>query len=291
MSEKGKLPVWRAFFQRLRQLGYVEGQNLAVARYSGEGRVDQFAELTREVVRGKPDVVFVTTNQLALDVKSASDTIPVVAMMADPVADGTVPSLARPGGNITGTAVDAGEISFKSLELLKEMVPSASRVGLLTLRWTWERPYAAAIREAAQSIKITLIGPPLDVPLQEAEYRRVLAAMTEAGADALIVRGDPQNYTNRRLIVELTEKARLPAIYYYRDFAEIGGLMVYGVDLSELFGRAADQVDQIFKGAKPEEIPVFQPTKFELIINLKTAKALGIEVPASLLARADEVIE
>ena len=165
LVETGRLPIWRAFFKRLRQLGYVEGQNLAVERYSGEGRMEQFAELAHEVVRGKPGVVFVTNNQLARDVKTANDSIPVVAMLGNPVADGTVPSLARPGGNITGTAIDAGPLYGKSLETLKEMLPSASRVGWLTSRQTWEGPYAIPIREAAQSINVTLIGPPLDVPL------------------------------------------------------------------------------------------------------------------------------
>ena len=147
------------------------------------------------------------------------------------------------------------------------------------------------MREAAELNNVSLLGPPLDAPIHEAEYRRVFAEMAQEGVDALVVGGDQDNITNRRLIVELAEKARLPAIYPYYEFAEIGGLIVYGVDSTDLFRHMADQADQILKGAKPGDIPFRQPTKFQLVINLKTAKALGLTVPPTLLIAADEVIE
>jgi putative tryptophan/tyrosine transport system substrate-binding protein len=155
----------------------------------------------------------------------------------------------------------------------------------------WEAPEGAAVKEAAQRIKMSLVGPPLDAPLQEAEYRRVFAAMTRAGVDALIVSDQGENSANNRLIVKLAEEARLPAIYPFPHYAEVGGLMAYGVDIADTFRHAADQVDQILTGTKAGEIPFYQPTKFELVVNVKTAKALGLAVPPTLLIAADKVIE
>ena len=291
MSETSRT-VFHAFFKRLRQLGYIEGQNLSVARYSGEGRTDKFAALAREAVRSDPDLIFVSTSRITREIKAATQTIPVVSVGADPVAYGVVSSLARPGGNITGTTVDAGaEIAGKRLELVREIVPAASRVAYLASHSMWDGPEGAAMREAAQRIKISLVGPPLEPPLEEAEYRQVFAAMTQAGADALVVALQAELFTSGRLIVGLAESARLPAIYPWREFTEIGGLMAYGVDLQDIYRHAADQVDQILRGEKPGDIPFVQPTKFELVINLKTAKALGITVPPTVIIAADEVIE
>jgi putative tryptophan/tyrosine transport system substrate-binding protein len=283
---------YRAFFQRLRELGYVEGQNLVIERYSGEGRTENNAELAGEVVRSNPDLIFVSQYRLARNFKVATGTIPIVGSGGDPTAYGVVSSLARPGGNITGVTTDAGvHGGGKSLELLREMVPLASRVGTLTSRANVETPYTAAIQEVARRLKISVVGPPLDPPFQEQEYRRVFAAIAQAGADALLVGTQVENIMNRHLIVELAAKYRLPAIYGWREFVDIGGLMAYGVEVQDVYRHAADQVDQIVKGAKPGDIPIYQPTKFELTINSKTAKALGLTIPFSLLARADEVIE
>jgi putative ABC transport system substrate-binding protein len=187
--------------------------------------------------------------------------------------------------------MQAWKIVGKRLELLREMIPAASRVAYLGSHGMWEGADGAAMREAAQRIKISLIGPPLESPLREAEYRRVFAAITQAGADALMVANQSELLTDRRLILKLAENARLPAIYPNRDFAEIGGLMAYGVELQDVFRHAAEQVDQILKGAKPGDIPFYQPTKFELVINAKASKAVGITVPPTLLIAADEVIE
>jgi len=285
-------PWYQAFFAELHRLGYIEGQNLIVERYSGEGQTERYAELAREVVRLKPDLIFVVTTYLALHFKAATTTIPVVAITVDPVTFGLVTSLARRDSNITGVTIDGGvEIWGKRLQYLREAIPTISRVGLLAARSVWESGYVAAAREITQQAGLALLGPPLDGVIQEAEYRRIFAVMAEARVDALIVFEAPENWTYRQLIVELAEAGRLPAIYSYREHTELGGLMAYVANLADLCRRAANQVDQILRGSKPGEIPFEQATKFDLILNLKAAKALGIEISPSLLARADEVIE
>jgi putative ABC transport system substrate-binding protein len=179
----------------------------------------------------------------------------------------------------------------KRFQLLKEAVPQITRLGLLITRNTLERYYGAVILEAALRASVSIVGPPLQPPTDELEYHRVFSAIAQEGADGLLVSDDTENVTYRRLIVELAAKGRLPAIYFYRPFVEAGGLMAYGIDVADLGHRVADLADQILKGAKPGEIPIFQPTKFELSINLKTAKTLGIELPPLLVARADNLIE
>lgn len=281
------------FYEELGRLGFVEGQNLVVERYSAEGRTDQYSELARDVVRSNPDLIYTTQNSLVFALKAATTTIPIVGYTSDPVANGIVPSLARPGGNITGVSTDAGpEFSGKYVQLLREAVPGVSSVGFLGSRRLWEQEAeGAAMREAAQRLQISLVGPPLDYPFEAAEYRRVIAAMMQAGAQALIVGRQPQNQENLRLVVELVEKGRLPSIFPYYESGKLGGLMAYSPDIVEGVRHIANQIAQILRGANPGDIPFYQPTKFELVINLKTAKALGIEMPASLVARADEVIE
>jgi ABC-type uncharacterized transport system substrate-binding protein len=281
------------FFEELRRLGFVEGQNLLYERYSAEGQtVDQYSALARDVVSGHPDLIFADSTGLVLALKAATSTIPIVALTADPVANGLVPSLARPGGNITGVSASTGpEFMGKYVELLKEAVPGLSSVGFLATRGAWAFPEGLALQEAARRIQISLIGPPLDFPPDTAEYRRVIAAMAQAGAQALIVYNTPQNGQNARLIIELAEKDRLPAIFPYREAVAVGGLMAYGADAVEIYRQLANQIAQILRGARPGDIPIYQPTKFELVINLKTAKALGITFPPSILGRADEVIE
>ncbi len=293
LSETGGNPYWRAFFQELRRLGYIEGQNLVVERYSAEGRGERYAELVSEVVPRKPDLIFVLTPSLVKGFKEATATIPIVAMVNDPVAHGVVTSLARPGGNVTGVSVDAGvEIWGKRLEILREAVPGVSRVGFLTTPSPrQEDQELRVLREATGAAGIALLGPLVDYPAQPPEYRRAFAAMAQAHADALIVSDAPENLTNRQLVVELVEANRLPAIYPLPDYVQLGGLMAYAVDLLDIFRYAANQVDRVLRGEKPGEIPFYQPAKFEMVVNLKTAKALGIEMPPSILARADEVIE
>ena len=290
MSESGD-PIYRPFFQELRRLGYVEGQNLVLERYSGEGRTAHYAELAAEVVRAKPDLIF-TTGIMMLKFKVATDTIPIVGAISDPVAFGLIESLARPGGNITGVSVDAGlEVWGKRLEILKEIIAGLSRVAFLaSTRESWESPNGTAVREVAERLGISLIVSPLEGDLGDAKYRHVFELMAQERADALIVNPSPENFTYRRLIVEPSEKARLPTLYGARYYMELGGLIAYAYDSVDVFRRLAGYVDQILKGRKPADLPFYLPN-YLLIINLKTAKALGLTVPPTLLARADEVIE
>jgi putative tryptophan/tyrosine transport system substrate-binding protein len=226
-----------------------------------------------------------------LDVKAATSTIPIVGIFGWPIEFGIVTSLARPEGNITGISVDVGQDQWaKRLQLLKEAAPQITRLGILETRNGRERS-SAVMPENALKNSVSTVGPPLEHPTDEQEYHRVFSALAQEGADGLFVTEESENVTNRRLIVELAAKGRLPAIYPYRQFVEAGGLMSYGIDASDLGRRAADLVNQVLKGAKPGEIPIFQPTHFELSINLKTAKTLGIELPPLLVARADKVIE
>jgi putative ABC transport system substrate-binding protein len=212
--------------------------------------------------------------------------------MADPVAYGVVSNLARPGGNITGVSVDAGlETWAKRLQLVQEVVPTAAKMGYLQLRSSWGLAQGKAVQDAARRLGIYLSGPPLEYPIRETEYRRVLGTMAQEHVDGLIVSDIADNFTYRRLIVRLAEEARLPALYPYRTYFDEGGLIVYGSDLAALYRWVANCMDQILRGAKPGEIPIYLESKFELLINLKAAKALGLTIPTSLLVRADEVIE
>jgi putative ABC transport system substrate-binding protein len=290
LSVSGR-PYYRAFFEELSRLGYVEGQNLGVERYSGEGRPERYAELARDVVNTHPDLIVAVAARLSLDFKMATTTIPIVSLIIDPIAMGLVASIARPGGNITGVTISGGlELIGKRIGLLVEAMPKLSTVGYLVSRPWWEDPRGEAAREAAKqagiSLKAVLLG-----AFNEAEYQRVFRSMEQDRADALMVSDESENFTNRATIVELAAKGRIPTIYSYREFVQVGGLMAYSIDQVEIYRHLANLIDKIFRGANPGGIPFYQPTKFELSINLKTAKALGLEMPAMLLARADEVIE
>src|ERR1700730_13897579 len=282
---------YRVFFEELSRLGYVEDQNLGVERYSGEGRPERYAELARDVVNTHPDLILAVGARLSLDFKMATATVPIVTMIVDPIALGLVTSIARPGGNITGVAIAAGlEIIGKRLGLLVEAMPKLSTVGYLASRSFWEDPRGAATREAAKRAGVAL-SPAMLGAFNEAEYQRVFKSMEQDRADGLMVSDEPEHSTYRTTIVELAAKGRIPAIYTNRDFVEAGGLMAYSPDLADIFRRVANVIDKILKGANPGYIPFYQPAKFELSINLKTAKVLGLEMPAMLLGRADEVIE
>ena len=221
----------------------------------------------------------------------ATTTIPIVTIINDPIAIGLVASIARPGGNITGVTIAAGlELIGKRMGLLVEAMPKLSTVGYLVSRPYWEDPRGAAAREAAKRAGIAL-SPAMLVNFDDTEYRRVFRSMEQDRADAFMTSDEPEHLTYRATIVQLAAKDRLPAIYPLREYVEVGGLMAYSIDLPDSFRRLANVIDQIFRGANPGDIPFYRPTKFELSINLKTAKALGLEMPAMLLARADEVIE
>ena len=284
--------IYRAFFSELRRSGYVEGKNLVVERRSAKGHTGRYPELAREVVQLRPHVICASSTQLVSAFKAATTTIPVVGVTYDPVASGLAASLARPGGNITGFSVNAGdEIFGKYLELLRQAAPEVTRVAFLLRRAAWEGRQGQMMLEAAQRAGLTLIGAPLSDPIQEPEYRRVFSAVARERVQALVVSDHAENLAHHQLIVALAAHGRLPAIYPFRDFASAGGLMVYGFDVADLWLGVARYVDRILKGADPGELPYQQPTKFELVINLKTAKALGLTIPPSLLLRADQVLE
>jgi putative ABC transport system substrate-binding protein len=282
-----------AFLQGLRDLGYVEGRNVVIEYRSAEGKLERYPALVAELVALKVDVIFVPGTPAALAAKQATRTLPIVfAAAADPVADGLVTSLAQPGGNVTGLSSFSPELVGKRLELLKQAVPGVSRVAVL-----WQ-PGGQGERTDKDLLKrADVAARALGVQLQVVEVRgpadfdRAFSDITRARAGALTVLGTPMFFTERRRLVDLAAKNRLPAVYGTRDYVDVGGLMAYGPNTADLVRRAATYVDKILKGAKPADLPVEQPTKFELLINLKAAKALGLTIPQSLLQRADEVIQ
>jgi len=279
-----------AFRQGLRELGYVEGKNIVIEWRSAEGKFDRLPELAAELVRLKVDVIVSPGSQVTRPVKEATSTIPIVmAQDTDPVGSGFVASLARPGGNITGLATLSPEISGKQLELLKEIVPKFSRVAVIGNSNT--PGDAQALREtvlAAGGLEVYLRY--LDV-LDPKDIETAFRAAAKGRADALLVLGNPILNNQRKQVVELTVKNRLPATYTRPEFIEAGGLMYYGTNYNDLFRRAATYVDKILKGVKPADLPVEQPKKFELIINLKAAKQIGLTIPPNVLVRADRVIK
>jgi putative ABC transport system substrate-binding protein len=280
----------RAFARGLLDLGYVEGKNLALTQLSAEGKTERYTELVAEAVRRKADVIVTITNLMAQRAKEVTTTVPIVmAASFDPVGVGIVQSLARPGGNVTGLTWAVGpEIEAKRLQLLKETLPGASRVAYLSTKAEWEEPQGGKVaREAAQALGVAVVF----AEHTANDYTDAFAAISRSHLDAIFVSGTPSHWVHRRRIVEFAMRARLPSVFAAREAVEIGGLMSYGVNVPDLFRRAAGYVDRILKGAKPADLPVEQPTKFELVINMKTAKALGLTIPQSLLLRADEVIE
>jgi putative ABC transport system substrate-binding protein len=283
-----------AFLQGLRDLGYVEGRNLLIEYRDAEGKLERLPALAAELVALKVDVIFAgggTPSSLAA--KQATRTIPIVfPTAADPVTSGLVTSLARPGGNVTGLSAFSPELVGKRLELLKQAVPGVSRVAVL-----WQ-PGGQGERTDKDMLKrADVAARALGVRLQVVEVRgpadfdRAFSVMTKARAGALTVLPSNIFSNERRRLVDLAAKNRLPAVYPWREFVDAGGLMAYGANRADGYRRAATYVDKILKGAKPADLPVEQSTKFELVINLKTAKALGLTIPPSLLARADEVIQ
>jgi putative ABC transport system substrate-binding protein len=279
-----------ALRQGLRELGYVEGQNIALEPRWAEGKYDRYPALAADLVRSKVDVIVAWSGPATKAAQEATRTIPIVmSLVNDPVGSGLVASLARPGGNVTGTTVMAPDVVGKRVELLKEVLPKVSRVAVLQHP---DNPASASlVREAevaarALGVRLQILG-----VRNSAEIDSAFAAMTRERAGAFMYLPDAIFDNQQGQILELAAKRRLPAILGNRQPAEAGALMAYGPDFLALERRAATYVDKILKGAKPADLPVEQPTKFELVINLKTAKALGLTIPASLLARADQVIE
>ena len=282
--------VWGAFIEGLRDLGYVEGHNATIEHLSSEGKYERLPDLAAELVRRKVDVIVVPATQNVIAAQQASRTIPIVmAGAGDPVRSGLVATLARPGGNVTGLTLLGSEIVGKQLALFKETVPRVSRVAALG------NPNNPAYAQWLEELKAAARS--LGIPLQILEgrepgdFERTFAAMAKERAGALFVSGDGMFLLHRTRLVELAAKHRLPAMYGMREHVDAGGLMFYGPSMRESFRRAAIYVDKILKGAKPADLPVERPTKFDLIINLKTAKTLGLTIPPSVLVRADEILQ
>jgi putative ABC transport system substrate-binding protein len=283
-------PVHGVLFDALRELGWIEGRNVVVERRQGDNRVERLDDAAAELVRLNVDVIVALGTLGPLAAKRATTTIPIVmANAGDPLGSGLVASLARPGGNVTGMSLMAPDLGGKRLELLKETLPRLHRVAVL---WNSANPYPALVFKETQDA-----GRTLGIQIHSVEVRGpdefdgAFAAVRSLQPDALIVVEDPLTVSHRKLIADFAAGQRYPALYGLREFAVDGGLISYGASLADLYRRAAGYVDKILKGAKPADLPVQQPTKFEFVFNLKTAKALGLDAPPTVLARADEVIE
>ena len=277
-----------AFVQRLRELGWSEGRNVAIEYRWGEGRSERFAEIAAEFVRLKVDVILTHNTPPVLAAKQATSVIPIVfATAGDPVGTGVVASLARPGGNVTGLSAGSTDVVGKRLELLREVMPGLRRLAILASDSPHLVQEIGEVQRAARTLALEVAT----FEIRQIEDIEPAFETLKGGADALYVISDPVTGSNRVRINTLALGARLPTMHSVREPVEAGGLMSYGANWSDMFRRAADYVDKVLRGAKPADIPVEQPTKFDLIINLTTAKVLGLAVPPGLLARADEVIE
>jgi putative ABC transport system substrate-binding protein len=283
-------PNYTIIFEEIKRLGYVEGINLIVDRYSAEGRYDRFPEIAQQVVASRPDVIFAVASPLVLALHAETRTIPIVAWTGDPIALGIVQSLARPGGNITGLSADAGaEVYGKEVELLVQAVGRLSNARLLVANA--QLPSAKAVRGAFERMNISYRLERLQSPISEAEYRRAFDAMQRDQVDGVVISGDVESYTYRSTLGRLAQEYHLPTIGIYSDLVEAGALMSYAFDQKAGNRRVAAQIVEILNGGNPAEMPFFQETHWDLVINLKAAKELGLEIPAGLVARADKVIE
>ena len=278
-----------AFVQRLRELGWTEGRTVAIEYRWAEGRSERFAEIATELVRLKVDVIVTSSTPAVIAAKQATSVIPIVfAIAADPVGTGLVASLARPGGNVTGLSIQSTDLAAKRLAILREVVPHLRRLAVML-----HVGFPEAVLEVGE-VKVVAGRLGLEIIPFEMQRAEDIAPAFEginAKADALYVSPDAIFSATRARLVTLAVGAHLPTIFSVRDYVQAGGLMSYGPNIPALYGRAAGLVDKILRGAKPADIPVEQPTKFDLVINLKTAKALGLTIPQTLLATADEVIE
>jgi len=290
-SREQTLPFIKAFEDGLRSLGYRIGDNVAIEYRFADGQMERLPALAADLVRLGVDIIVATgTNPSTVAAMKATTTIPIVMTSVDPVSTGLVASLARPGGNVTGLAADTGsEILGKRFELLKEILPNLSRLGILfNPDVAFNRSRQTSMTETARTLGLTTI--PVEARGLDA-LEQAFATMVKERAQAFVMQGDSVLFNYRGQIAEIALRNRLPAASLQKEYADAGFLLTYGADTPDLFRRLAGFVDKIFKGAKPADLPVEQPTRHELVINLKTAKALGVEVPTSLLQRADEVIE
>jgi putative tryptophan/tyrosine transport system substrate-binding protein len=282
-------PTYEAFRQRLRELGYVEGRSIKIEFRSAQGNSDRLPAIAQELVDLNVDVIVVGNSVAARAMMRATSTTPIVIALSDPIALGLVTNLARPGGNVTGLSTMSWELLGKRLELLKETIPGLARVAVL-----WH-PFSPASGKSVEVLKAT--APALSIELKPvsagtpSEFSTAFAAASRAQVQAVYILGSPLFYAHRATLAQLALKARLPAIYEARPFVDDGGFMSYGADYIDQSRRTADYVDKILKGAKAGDLPIEQATKIELTLNLRTAKALGLTIPMSILARADRVIQ
>ena len=273
-------------------MGQIEGQNLKVESYGREQNTSGAEALAMEIVPGNPDVIFVVGTG-AVIFKKITSRIPIVVITGDPVKTGIAESLAHPGGNFTGVSIDAGpSIHGKRIALLREIIPTLSKLGCLALQLSWNGPVSGpAIRAAAETAALPLAVALVEFGASEADYRTAIEGISRDGANAVMVVDSPELFQNGALVAKLVSDAKLPAIFFHPEAVEAGGLMAHSFDLIELYQRAANTIDAILRGAKPGDIPIYQVTKFELSINLKTAKQLGLFIPPVVVASADKVIE
>ncbi len=286
---------FKAYFQELDRLGYIEGKNLIVERYSVLGRHGRTEEIARAIVGSRPDLILAMSGALTRALKPLTATIPILAITADPVAGGIVTDMAKPGGNITGVSTDAGlEIYSKRFQFLVETARRLANVRFLTTttsHWLWETKAGGALRDAAGRAGISIDAALVSTPVDQAAYEQIFEAMERDHVDGLIVNDAGDHATYRQLIADLAARYRLPAIYPYREFVDAGGLLSYGIDLVDLFRRLAVLTNEVLRGAKPGDIPYYQMTKFDLVLNRATARSLGLDFPPILLATANDVIE
>jgi putative tryptophan/tyrosine transport system substrate-binding protein len=289
----GLTAAWRAYFAELSRLGYLEGQNLTVERYLALGRADRQPENARAAVASHPDLILAIGGPIARQLKPLTTTIPIIAISGDPVAGGIVTSIARPDRNITGVSVDTGpELYGKRFQYFYEAARKLKNVRLLMSLLSvpfWER-IKAQIQEIGARAGVTISPAVLGEKLDREAFEQVFDLLDNEGVDGLMV-GEAETLTSRELIVDLAARHRLPTVYPFREFVEVGGLLSFGVNFGDALRRMANMTADVLGGAKPADIPYYQQTKFELVLNRKTAASLGLEFPPTLLAIADEVIE
>ena len=282
-------PALDAFRVGLRELGYIEGQSIAIESRFADGKPERVQGLVHDLLALAPDVVVAAGPQALRAFKQATVSVPIVmAIISDPVEEGLVASLARPGGNLTGLAFQNQELTTKRLELLKEAIPKVSRIAVL---WDSTFGVTSGYKQAETAARALQLRLQLLAIRGSADLESAFNSATTGRAEALLVLASPFLYSNRQTVVESAARRHLPATYEAKTFVEIGGLMSYGPSFPDMYRRAAAYVDKILKGAKPADLPIEQPTKFELVINLKAAKALGLTIPQSVLVQADEIIQ
>jgi putative ABC transport system substrate-binding protein len=292
MQEGSTNVYYRTFFEELRRLGYVDGKNLVVLRFTSGGQGERIPDVAREVVAATPDVIFAFSSRMVVQLEKETTTIPIVGYTADPISFGIVENLSHPGKNFTGVATEASsEVDGKRLSLIREFVPRASRVAILAPASYLRTVYSDALRDAAGRLGFSIVGEPVGDPVTPEAIERSFASLAGVHPDLVFIPDLPENNLYVQRIVELSAREKLPTLASSRQFVTAGALMSYAADVVDLMRRGVAYVDRILKGERPGDLPVYRASRYELIINLKTAKALGFDVPPQLSQLADEIIE